>query len=58
MVVSRLDALDTVLSSASIDGARARQIAVEISEGCTACHAVYRDQTPSGGYRLKPNVLQ
>ena len=48
-----LDSLDTALSVESVDVVAAAAITDEITEACTACHAVYREPDGDGGYRLK-----
>ena len=55
--LNRLDALDTVLSVEPVDGAVAAAIAGEITEACTACHAVYREPDGDGGYRVKSSAI-
>ena len=45
--LSRLDALDTVLSADSVDAAAAVAIGDEIAEACNACHA----GVPRAGWR-------
>jgi hypothetical protein len=55
--LSRLDALDTALSVEPVDGAVAAAIAGEITEACTACHAVYREPDGDGGYRVKSSAI-
>jgi hypothetical protein len=55
--LNRLDALDTVLSVEPVDGAAAAAIAGEITETCTACHAVYREPDGDGGYRVKSSAI-
>ena len=55
--LDRLDALDTALSAESVDGAAVVAIGDEIAESCNACHAVYRDEDPDGGYRVRTGAL-
>ncbi|MCY4659489.1 MAG: hypothetical protein OXF93_06715 [Acidobacteria bacterium] len=56
--IGRVDALDDVLSEASIDPAAVTAAAAEIGAACDTCHAVYREQDPAtGDYRLKPGSV-
>ena len=55
--LTRLDALDTALSAASVDEAAVVAIGDRIAEACNACHAVYREPDGDGGYRVKSSVL-
>ncbi len=55
--LNRLDALDTALSAESVDAAAAEAIAGEVTEACTACHAVYREPDGDGGYRVKSSAF-
>ena len=53
----RLDALDTALSVGSVDPAAVEAIGSEITVACNACHAVYREEDGSGGYRVNASAL-
>ncbi len=55
--LSRLDALDTALSVGSVDPAAVEAIGSEITVACNACHAVYREEDGSGGYRVNASAL-
>ena len=52
-----LDALDTALSVEPVDAATAAAIGGEVTEACTACHAVYRESDGDGGFRVKSSAL-
>jgi len=49
----KLDALDGVLSVASVDVMAATTALGEVKASCAACHAMYREDDADGGYRIK-----
>ena len=51
--LTKLDALDGVLSVASIDVTAATVALGEVKDSCTACHELYREDDADGGYRIK-----
>lgn len=52
--LTKMDELDSALSSDSIDGAAATAIAKEVAAGCAQCHGIYREQDPATkSYRFK-----
>jgi hypothetical protein len=52
--LTKMDALDTALSSESIDASAAAASAKQVADACQACHSVYREQDPATkGYRIK-----
>ena len=56
--LDRMDALDAVLSTDTVDATAADTLATEIGGACAACHAVYREQDPvTGEYRPTPAAL-
>src|SRR5258708_1431519 len=44
--LTRMDDLDTILSSDHIDPAAALAIARQVGAGCQTCHNLYREQVP------------
>jgi cytochrome c556 len=56
--LSRLDALDKVLSAPSVDQMAAQAAAKEFGGNtCGACHKAYREGDAQAGFRFKPGVL-
>ena len=56
--VGGMDDLDAALSGESVDATTASGLAGEVVATCNACHAVYREEDPAGGFRLKPASVQ
>lgn len=56
--VGGMDDVDTALSGESVDATAASGLAGEVEATCNACHTVYREEDPAGGYRLKPGSVQ
>ena len=56
--VSTLDDLDAALSVDAVDADAAAALAGEGQTTCNACHAVYREEDPAGGFRLKAGAVQ
>ena len=56
--IDGMDDLDAALSGESVDARPAAALAGEVEATCNACHAVYREEDPAGGYRLKPGSIQ
>lgn len=56
--LTRLDALDKMLSAATVDQAAAQAAAKEFQGAtCGACHKAYREGDPQAGWRFKAGVL-
>ena len=51
--VAALDALDKVLSAASVDAASVAAAYGDVTRGCDACHAAYRAGDAETGYRIR-----
>jgi len=57
--LTRMDELDNILSSESIDQAAALATAKQVGGGCQSCHSLYREQIPgTKGYRVKDGSRQ
>ena len=56
--LGKLDDLDAALSVDGVDAGAASGLAGEAEATCSACHAVYREEDPAGGFRLKPGSIQ
>jgi hypothetical protein len=55
--LTKMDDLDSALSSDSIDSAAATAIAKQIGAGCQSCHTLYREQDPeTKRYRFKKSL--
>jgi mono/diheme cytochrome c family protein len=56
--LSRLDALDKLLSAPTVDQMAAQAAAKEFGGNtCGACHKLYREGDAQTGFRFKPGVL-
>jgi len=56
--VSRIDALDKMLSAPTVDQMAAQAAAKEFGGNtCGACHKLYREGDAQAGFRFKPGVL-
>ena len=51
--VAALDALDRVLSAATVDAAAVAAAYGDVNRGCDACHAAYREGDAESGYRIR-----
>ena len=51
--LTELDALDGVLSAASVDPAAATAGLRDVKDSCEACHEAYREGDADSGYRIK-----
>ena len=51
--VAALDALDKVLSAATVDPAAATAAYDDVTRACDACHAAYREGDAQTGYRIR-----
>lgn len=51
--ISKLDALDKVLSPATVDSAAATAALKQVTATCAACHTAYREGDQQTGYRIK-----
>ena len=56
--VRAMDDLDAAMSVDVVDAEAASSIAVDVQATCNACHAVYREPDPDGGFRLKTAALE
>jgi cytochrome c556 len=56
--LTRLDALDKLLSAPTVDQMAAQAAAKEFGGNtCGACHKLYREGDAQTGFRFKPGVL-
>jgi len=56
--VTRIDALDKMLSAATVDQAAAQAAAKELAGNtCAACHKLYREGDNQTGFRFRPGVI-
>jgi hypothetical protein len=51
--VAKLDALDTLLSAATVDSAAASNVFKQLTATCATCHTAYREGDQQSGYRFK-----
>jgi hypothetical protein len=57
--LSRLDGLDTALSTPNVAVADAKVLVDQVETACEACHAVYREQNQATkAFRLRPGSLE
>jgi cytochrome c556 len=56
-VVTKLDALDKVLSATPVDSAAAAAAAKEMGGACLSCHKLYRERDADNNYILKPGSI-
>lgn len=56
--VGAMDDLDAAMSADVVDAAAAAGFAAEVQATCNACHAVYREPDPEGGFRLNAAALE
>ena len=56
--VRAMDDFDAAMSMDDVDVEVASGFAADVQATCNACHAVYREEDPAGGYRLKPGSIQ
>lgn len=56
--VRAMDDLDAAMSVDAVDVAAASGFAADVQATCNACHAVYREPDPEGGFRLKAEALE
>lgn len=54
--VAALDALDKVLSAATVDAGLAGAAYDDVARTCEACHAAYREGDAQTGYRMRSAV--
>ena len=58
-VLRAFDALDVALSRDPVDRVAVETRTAEVSAGCAACHAVYREEGPGDGeYRVRQSALR
>jgi hypothetical protein len=56
--LSRLDELDTALSTQAVERTAVKALIQEVDAACQACHAVYREVDPAtNAFRLKRGAL-
>lgn len=55
--VRAMDDLDAAISVPVVDAEAASVRAAEVQAACDACHAVYREADPGGGFRLRAGTL-
>jgi cytochrome c556 len=55
--IAKLDALDKVLSSPTLDVAAATAAFKEAGGACRACHQIYRAEDANNEYMLKPGSI-
>ncbi len=56
--VSAMDDLDAAMSVDAVDVDAASGFAAEVRTTCNACHAVYREPDPAGGFRLRGEAVE
>ncbi len=56
--VRAMDDFDAAMSVDVVDVEVAAGFAAEVQATCNACHAVYREPDPDGGFRLKAEALE
>ena len=56
--VRAMDDLDAAMSVDAVDAEAAAGFAADVQATCNACHAVYREPDPEGGFRLKAEALE
>lgn len=56
--VGAMDDLDAAMSVDSVDAQAAAGFAGDVQATCNACHAVYREPDPEGGFRLKAEAVE
>jgi len=56
-VLKKLDTLDKMLSSPTLDSTAALAAVQDLNKSCTECHKVYRTTDDDGRYILKPGSV-
>ena len=56
--VRAMDDFDAAMSVDVVDAEAAAGFAADVQATCNACHAVYREPDPEGGFRLKSEALE
>ncbi len=56
--VGAMDDLDAAMSVDAVDVEAASGFAGQVQATCNACHAVYREPDPAGGFRLKTAAVE
>ena len=56
--VGAMDDLDAAMSVDAVDAGAASGFAAEVQATCNACHAIYREPEPDGGFRLKTEAVE
>ena len=56
--VRAMDDLDASMSVDAVDAGAASGFAADVQATCNACHAIYREPDPDGGFRLKAEAVE
>ncbi len=56
--VRAMDDFDAAMSAEDVDAEVASGFAADVQATCNACHAVYREPDPDGGFRLQAEALE
>ena len=56
--VRAMDDFDAAMSVDDVDAEVASGFAADVQATCNACHAVYREPDPDGGFRLQAEALE
>ena len=56
--VRAMDDLDAAMSVDAVDADTASGFAAEVQATCNACHGIYREPDPEGGFRLKAEGVE
>ena len=56
--IGAMDELDAAMSMDAVDAAAASGFAADVQATCNACHGVYREPDPEGGFRLRAAALE
>lgn len=56
--VGAMDDLDAAMSVDAVDAGAASGFAADVQATCNACHAIYREPDPTGGFRLRTAAVE
>ena len=56
--VRAMDDLDAAMSMDAVDAAAASGFAADVQATCNACHGIYREPDPEGGFRLRAAAVE